>query len=116
MVFFNSIIFSMTDENSKLIEILSSNIKTMRKASRISQEQLSELTGISVRHISQIECAVSYPSGEKVESIAKALGVPAYRLFLPEEISFDINLEYVSKSVLHKELNKAINQVLGDLD
>ena len=106
----------MTNEKSQLIEILSSNIKTLRKNSHISQEQLSELTGISVRHISQIECAVSYPSGEKVEAIAKALNVPAYKLFIPEEVSFeDIRNGYISKTVLHQELNKIINQVLSNL-
>lgn len=106
----------MTTKDSKLTEILSSNIKTIRKSKHISQEKLSELTGISVRHISQIECSVSYPSGEKVEAIAKALGIPAYKLFIPEEISLDNTKEnYISKTILHRELIKIINQTLGSL-
>lgn len=107
----------MTNEKSKLVEILSSNIKTIRKCKHISQEKLSELTGISVRHISQIECAVSYPSGEKVEAIAKALDVPAFKLFIPEEVSFDaLKEKYVAKPILHRELIKIINQTFGNAE
>ena len=105
----------MTNENSRLIEVLSSNIKTLRKENHISQEQLSALTGISVRHISQIECAVSYPSSEKVEAIAKALGVPAYKLFIPEEVNIgDLKESYISKAVLRRELDMIIEQALGN--
>ncbi len=55
--------------------IIASNIRQYRAKHRISQEKLSELTGISQQHISNIETEQVNPSIEILLSIAKALNV-----------------------------------------
>lgn len=57
------------------------NIAYYRKERKLSQMQLADMIDISRTHMSRIEnndCAVSL---DVIFSIAKALDVPAYRLF-----------------------------------
>ena len=54
-------------------ELLGARIKELRKAKKLSQEELAELIGIEPRHMSRIEVGKSYPSLDRLERIAKAL-------------------------------------------
>ena len=54
-------------------ELLGARIKELRKAKKLSQEELAELVGIEPRHMSRIEVGNSYPSLDRLERIAKAL-------------------------------------------
>lgn len=104
----------MTNEKTRISIVLSTNIKTVRKQKNITQEQLAEMVGVTVGHISLIERGLAYPSSDKVDLIAKALDVPTYKLFIPEEIDSD-NLSagsYVLKDVLKEELKTAINSII----
>lgn len=56
-------------------ELLGARIKELRKARKLSQEELAELIGIEPRHMSRIEVGKSYPSLDRLERIAKALDV-----------------------------------------
>ncbi len=56
-------------------ELLGARIKELRKAKKLSQEELAELVGIEPRHMSRIEVGKSYPSLDRLERIAKALDV-----------------------------------------
>ena len=66
---------------SKIVEILGSNIRNLRKERKWTQEQLAEKAEISVPYMTQIELGKKQASLETVENIAKALGVPIDELF-----------------------------------
>jgi transcriptional regulator with XRE-family HTH domain len=57
----------------KTQELLGARIKELRKAKKLSQEELAELIGIEPRHMSRLEVGKSYPSLDRLERIAKAL-------------------------------------------
>ena len=48
--------------------------KAVRKRKRISLRKLAELTGISMARLSELENGISYPKGDEMERITKALG------------------------------------------
>jgi len=56
-------------------ELLGARIKELRKAKGLSQSQLSESIGIDPKHLSRIEVGNSYPSLDRLERMAKVLGV-----------------------------------------
>lgn len=62
-------------------ELLGARIKELRKARRLSQDQLSEKINIDPKHLSRIEVGKSYPSLDTLEKIAKALNVEIKDLF-----------------------------------
>lgn len=106
--------FIMTNEKTRISIVLSTNIKTVRKQKNITQEQLSEMVGVTVGHISLIERGLAYPSSDKVDLIANALGVPTYKLFIPEEVESSTDESYVLKDVLKDELKTAINHIIDE--
>lgn len=57
-------------------------IQLLRKKLKLTQEQFSELIGIDPKNISKIENGNNYPSAETLTSIANALGVNIYELFV----------------------------------
>ena len=106
----------MTNEHSSIVSIFGSNVKTYRKRLKMTQEQLAEKTGITVKYISNIECSISFPSAPVIVAIAKALGVPEYKLFMPEDVKSDENEDsYISKTVLRREIQKLTKTLLNDL-
>ena len=68
-----------------LRELLSKNIKYRREALDISQEKLAELADVSIQTIKGIEGRRTWVSDTMLEKLAKALGVAAYQLLIPEE-------------------------------
>lgn len=71
-------------------------IRKIRRAKRLSQEQLAEMTGISVTHMSHIETGNTKLSIEVFHNIVNALECTS------DEILFDIkdnNLSTIEKSI-----------------
>jgi len=62
-------------------ELLGARIKELRKSCGFSQEHLAEMVGVEPKHVSRIEVGSSYPSLNRVELIAEALGRPIRDLF-----------------------------------
>jgi transcriptional regulator with XRE-family HTH domain len=56
-------------------------IKSIRESRKLTQEQFSELVGISVDFLSLIERGINAPSFEKIEQISARLGVGVAALF-----------------------------------
>lgn len=86
---------------------LGQRIQKLRKDKKITQEQLAEMVGIDPKNISRIEKGNNYPTAENLTSIAKALHVDIYELFvfnsipleqMKEEIINSLNSE---KIILH---------------
>ena len=106
----------MTNENSSIVAIFGSNVKTNRKRLKMTQEQLAEKTGVTVKYISNIECSISFPSATVIASIAKALNVPEYSLFTPEDIEMACHDDsYISKDALRREISKLTKSLLNEL-
>ena len=55
--------------------ILGANVKRLRKAQRLSQERLAELTDLDQPHISEIEAGLVNLTLDNLQALARALGV-----------------------------------------
>lgn len=86
---------------------LGQRIQKLRKDKKITQEQLAEMVGIDPKNISRIEKGNNYPSAENLTSIAKALNVDIYELFVFNSIPLEqmkeenINSLNSEKNILH---------------
>lgn len=101
----------MENASTDIVIILSGNIRQLRKKALFTQEKLAEAVGISLRHMSDIERGVSFPSPEKLEQIASVLGIPSYVLFLPDEtMKAELIFNHEYKSILDKEINEALER------
>lgn len=85
-------------------ELLGARIKELRKAKRLSQDQLSEKINIDPKHLSRIEVGKSYPSFNTLAKIAKALGIELKDFF-----------EFMH-GVKGKELIENISKLLKEAD
>jgi len=65
------------------IDIFRKNLKLYRVKLNLTQEKLSEISGISRDYLSEIERGKKSPSFKRMELIAKALRVEVYKLFMP---------------------------------
>lgn len=70
--------------------------------------------GITSQYVSNIECAVSFPSVSKIQAIAEVLNIPAYKLFVPEVFSNSDNEKLVSKKILSKSLKRAMEKSIDE--
>ena len=64
-------------------ENIRNNIKKYRNNKGFTQDKLSELAGVSTDYISEIERGKKVPSIKRLDKIAMALGIPAYKLLMP---------------------------------
>ena len=71
------------------ISTFSQNLKYYRKKKGLSQYELADLTGLSQRVIAHYETVVSQPPVDKVELIAKAIGLKTSDLLNTKEIQSD---------------------------
>ena len=67
------------------IELLRQNIKKYRLSKNLTQEKLSEISGISSDYLSEIERGKRIPSLKRLLLIAEALDVELYKLFIDEK-------------------------------
>ncbi|MBQ2611470.1 helix-turn-helix transcriptional regulator [bacterium] len=65
------------------IDIFRNNLRFYRNEQGLTQEKLSELTGISTDYLSEIERGKKTPSFKRMELIANALNIEVYKLFMP---------------------------------
>jgi transcriptional regulator with XRE-family HTH domain len=71
----------MKISSGKVIKIIGTKIRIVRKAKKISQEKLAELSGLHPTYISNIECGKVNPSVYTIYLIAYALKIPCEELF-----------------------------------
>jgi DNA-binding XRE family transcriptional regulator len=57
-------------------------LRGARSREGVTQRQLSDVTGIPQRHISEMECGKRQIGRERAKKLAEALQVPDYRVFL----------------------------------
>ena len=73
----------MNKKHEKIRQILAQNIKIRREYLGYTQEQLAELTDLSVQTINTIEGCRMWISDKSITRLAKALNVEVFQLFMP---------------------------------
>ena len=71
--------------SNSTINIFRNNLKYYRKKLGLTQEKLSEVSGISSDYLSEIERGKRTPSFKRLDLIANALNIEVYKLFKPQE-------------------------------
>ena len=79
----------MVENKEHILRQLGYSIKRIRINKGYTREQLSERSGISVRHLTAIENEQKRPSYEVLYALIHALGVSADEIFYPETVSMD---------------------------
>lgn len=64
-----------------ICKILGDNIKRLRKARNLKQEELAELIGLEIKSLSLIETGKGFVSAKTLEKLASVLNVQASELF-----------------------------------
>lgn len=64
------------EERERLAASFGSKLRELRKASGLSQDQLSKLAGIGVVHLSRLEHGRRRPSVDAIKSLARVLSAP----------------------------------------
>ncbi len=90
------------------LEILSYNMKILRKMRGYSQEKLSEYSGVSEREISKIERRVVNPSLQMLDGIAKGLNVKPADLLINR---FDPRKVFLVENNVQKTLEEEIRRL-----
>ena len=92
----------------KLWSIFCKNIKYYRYKKSYSQEKLGELTDLSARYISAVECGRYSPTIDTIEKIAAALEIEGYELFkkLDNYDKLDSRIDIYRKKQRNKDIPK----------
>lgn len=74
----------------KAKDLLASNLIRLRTESGLTQAQLAEKAGLSLKMVQKIETCKVNPSGDTLDKLAKGLGVPMAEFFgtRPRAIDF----------------------------
>lgn len=62
-------------DKDKVMKNISNNLRILRSKNRISQDKLSDLTGINQQQISYIENGKAFPKLDTIIKISEALSV-----------------------------------------
>jgi transcriptional regulator with XRE-family HTH domain len=93
--------------------LFAKNLKRLRETRRISQFNLSSMTGLANNFINEIENCNKWISAETIAKFSKALDVEPYRFFLPEsrwnEPEIKTYLDDVADS-LQKTVGEAVSR------
>ena len=88
------------------------NLKHYRKEKRLSQERLSEILDISIKHLSAIERGLNFVSADLLENLSRSLEIPVYQFFIKEtEIMLNESSFEKIERIIEKNLIKAIENI-----
>ncbi|MBI5894255.1 MAG: helix-turn-helix transcriptional regulator [Deltaproteobacteria bacterium] len=83
-------------------ELIGKRIQALRKAHRLSQEQVAEKADISPNYLSRIECGKENPTLDMLIKLAHALEVEMWEIF---DFGHEVNV---------KELREVMNRLLKE--
>ena len=63
----------VTDEHGSALQVVAANVRRLRKARGMTQQELAERSGLSVEFVGQVERAEKSPSVTSLERLAGAL-------------------------------------------
>jgi transcriptional regulator with XRE-family HTH domain len=103
-------------------EIFAKNLKNFRERKQLTQGQLAEPVGLDASFISKVESGKHFPDPEKIDAIAKVLGISPIALFSGrnEEKGVSSNIQPLVKKLedtfelLITEKDKRIDELSGD--
>jgi len=81
--------------------LLGRRIQSLRQGKKLSQEQLAESAGLSLKHLGELERGRGNPTLASLESLAAAFGISLSELF-------DFDHEQPVKEILRPEVSKMI--------
>ena len=81
---FKGIEFDKEEESEFRLHVLAENLKNIRDHFDLSQENLAEVTHVSVNEIGKIECEKVKPGFTVLVSLAKGLGLGIDTLLTPD--------------------------------
>jgi transcriptional regulator with XRE-family HTH domain len=85
----------------------------------ISQAELAERAEISVGYIGEVEIGRKFPSPEKLEAIARVLGLRPFRLLMgPDDVTDAMGPDavYETAEKLKKRLSEEIDEFVREAD
>lgn len=68
-------------DETEFYQLLGKRIKFLREQSHLTQERLSEMSGISLDYLGKIEVNINKPGIKTILKISNALNVPIKNLF-----------------------------------
>jgi len=96
--------------------LLGANIKLYRRAKHLSQDQLSNRVGLSVKHLSKIERGIAFISSELLEKISASLEVsPAHFFCKANEKIYDDAILYVFDRITETHIIRAMDGIKMDI-
>ncbi len=78
------------------LKVLGARLKKARNDRDFTQDQLADITGLSARHIANIEKGDVNPSFEVVSTLVKALGVSFDSIFDPAGEQVEIEIQEIA--------------------
>ena len=70
--------------NMDIKKLFGANLRKYRKERSLSQEELAEKAGVSVKHIGALESGSSFVSAELLQTFCSVLGVQPHSFFMQE--------------------------------
>jgi transcriptional regulator with XRE-family HTH domain len=107
-------LIGMKEKPEKIRRILAQNIKKRREYLGFTQEQLAEMTELSVQTINTIEGCRMWISDKSITRLAKALKVEIFQLFMPNRI--DLNKFDAKENAVLLEFWQKTKLVVGKID
>jgi transcriptional regulator with XRE-family HTH domain len=106
----------MPKKKANIKEILAANLRENRRKKGLTQEKLAEMANISLRYLAMLELGNSFPSGEMLEKLAKALDIQAFQLFYPSSTPEGalLHLEQSIIANIEKVVSTALNESEND--
>lgn len=95
----------------------SERIKSLRKSKGLTQQQLADQTGLSLRTIQRVEKGTEEISGYSLNQISKVLDIPLEQIIMQnaDQISIDNNQTGSVRTLYLVSLFFIINPILGFL-
>lgn len=95
-------------------QILSQNLKAIRKEKKLKQKDIERMTGILATTYSRIENMEVFPNLSSLEKIAEAFEVSLATLFQPQNVEHLSIQEKLNKINELSEYNKNVVEILID--
>jgi len=100
---------SFTGKMKKIRDVLADNLKENRRKKGFTQEQLAEKAGVSSHYVAMVETCKTFPKPEKLEQLAKILGIEPHQLFTVENDPNEPNER------LYRKIVSEMNHVVIDI-
>ena len=97
-------------------KLFGANLRKYRKERSLSQEELAEKAGVSVKHIGALESGSSFVSAELLQTFCSVLGVQPHSFFM-QEGAFDFGSVPFSQieQIIRGRMNQSASIICNDV-